>query len=263
MKDPIERQGVIDAIKAIPDGNWSSKRYVTAIKELPSAQQEVTEEEVKEYCRKRCLSIIDSALLKKYASAQPEQTDCDYCHEDSDGYVKPIEKNGHAFVRFGNGYNAGFEAGQRDLMLEKLPAAQPSFSQPHENDHSADDSKKAVQPEPCEDTISRKAAIKCCTFGRTSLGLIDELRRLPSVTPEQRWIPCNDRLPEDGERVLATHLGGLNPDRQVIEHIYKNEEFTLGWDMDMNKDSPTFGQRYMGKVVAWMPLPEPYGGEQE
>ena len=26
---------------------------------------------------------------------------CDYCNEDSDGYVKPLEKNGHAFVRFG------------------------------------------------------------------------------------------------------------------------------------------------------------------
>lgn len=121
----------------------------------------------------------------------------------------------------------------------------------------------SAQSEPCDDAVSRKAAIKCCTFGRTSLGLIDELRRLPSVTPEQRWIPCNDRLPEDGERVLATHLGGLNPDRQVIEHIYKNGEFTLGWDMDMNKDSPTFGQRYMGKVVAWMPIPEPYTEKQE
>ena len=30
---------------------------------------------------------------------------CEYCNEDSDGYVKPIEKNGHAFVRFGmNGW---------------------------------------------------------------------------------------------------------------------------------------------------------------
>ena len=26
---------------------------------------------------------------------------CEYCHEDLDGYVKPIEKNSHAFVRFG------------------------------------------------------------------------------------------------------------------------------------------------------------------
>lgn len=27
--------------------------------------------------------------------------DCEYCHEDSDGYVFPLEKNGHALVRFG------------------------------------------------------------------------------------------------------------------------------------------------------------------
>ena len=29
------------------------------------------------------------------------QATCEYCHEDFDGYVKSIEKNGHAFVRFG------------------------------------------------------------------------------------------------------------------------------------------------------------------
>ena len=49
--------------------------YYRALSEaihLVSAQSEVTEEEVKEYCRKRGLSIIDSALLKKYASAQTE-----------------------------------------------------------------------------------------------------------------------------------------------------------------------------------------------
>ncbi len=32
------------------------------------------------------------------AEAQPEQTDCEYCHEDSDGYVRPIEKNSHAWL---------------------------------------------------------------------------------------------------------------------------------------------------------------------
>ena len=39
--------------------------------------------------------------VKALPTAQPEQTDCEYCHEDSDGYVKPIEKNCHAFIRFG------------------------------------------------------------------------------------------------------------------------------------------------------------------
>lgn len=43
------------------------------LEDLPSAQPEVTEEAVEEYCRKRCLCIVDSALLKKYASAQPER----------------------------------------------------------------------------------------------------------------------------------------------------------------------------------------------
>ena len=84
---------------------------------------------------------------------------------------------------------------------------------------------------------------------------------LPPAQPEPHWIPVSERVPEDGERVLCTHLGGLNPNRQVIEHIYQSGQFTLGWEMDMNPSSPTFMQRYMGKVVAWMPLPEPYGKE--
>lgn len=30
---------------------------------------------------------------------------CEYCHENSDGYVRPIEKNTHIFVQFGmNGW---------------------------------------------------------------------------------------------------------------------------------------------------------------
>lgn len=36
---------------------------------------------------------------------------CEYCHEDSGGYVKPIEKNNHAFVRFGmNGWELDLKA---------------------------------------------------------------------------------------------------------------------------------------------------------
>ena len=82
-----------------------------------------------------------------------------------------------------------------------------------------------------------------------------------ALSADAEWIPCSERLPKDGERVLATHLGGINPDRQVIEHIYTNGKFTMGWDMDMNVDSPTFGQRYMGEIIAWMPLPAPYNVE--
>ena len=39
------------------------------------------------------------------------QAICEYCHEDFEGYVKPIEKNNHAFVRFGmNGWELDLKA---------------------------------------------------------------------------------------------------------------------------------------------------------
>ena len=72
------------------------------------------------------------------------------------------------------------------------------------------------------------------------------------------WIASKDRLPEDGQKVLATHEGGFNPERQVIEHIFKDGQFTLNWDMDTEIGFPTFGQCYMGEVIAWMLKPEPY-----
>ena len=49
----------------------------------------------------REVMMVSVSELENLPSAQPKQTDCEYCHEDSDGYVKPIEKNCHAFVRFG------------------------------------------------------------------------------------------------------------------------------------------------------------------
>ena len=99
-------------------------------------------------------------------------------------------------------------------------------------------------------------------FSKLSSGQLYDIRRHRANALAAKWIPCSERLPEEGERVLATHLGGVNPNRQVIEHIYQCGEFTCGWDMDMNVGSSTFGQRYMGKVIAWMPLPKPYRGEQ-
>ena len=122
---------------------------------------------------------------------------------------------------------------------------------------------KALEQQPCADAISRQAAIDVADAVWSVIGdknvakVWDQIKDLPSAQPE-RWIPCSERLPEEGERVLATHLGGVNPNKQVIEHIYQCGKFTYGWDMDMNVDSPTFGQRYMGEVIAWMPLPEPY-----
>ena len=44
---------------------------------------------------------LANEIIKQFYQMSPTQESCEYCHEDSDGYVKPIEKNSHAFVRFG------------------------------------------------------------------------------------------------------------------------------------------------------------------
>lgn len=53
-------------------------------------------------------------MISSLSSVQPEpceDTSCPYCHEDSDGYVTPLEKNCHAFIRFGmNGWCLNLQA---------------------------------------------------------------------------------------------------------------------------------------------------------
>ena len=110
-----------------------------------------------------------------------------------------------------------------------------------------------------DDLISRQAAIDAINKafervfawdGTSPLG--DKvLESLPSAQPEQRWIPCSERLPEMGSTVLMQNTGGwmfvatyaVTPKRKywaVLEHDYALDE-----------------------AIAWMPLPEPYKAERE
>lgn len=95
MRDPIERQ---DAIEAMTNTLWhypnecyrNLNEYEFAkglaelgLKSVPSAQQEITEDDVKEYCRKRCLIVVASdfydEMTRRWASAQPEIVRCKDC----------------------------------------------------------------------------------------------------------------------------------------------------------------------------------------
>lgn len=75
-------------------------------------------------------------------------------------------------------------------------------------------------------------------FDRTLLGnnprgvIRATIEDAPSVEPEQRWIPCSERLPKAFEYCLWTTTDG-----KVVYH-YCDGQFS--------------------KYIAWMPLPEPY-----
>ena len=63
---------------------------------------------------------------------------------------------------------------------------------------------------------------------------------LPSAQPEQRWIPCSERLPEERGFYLTTTKD------KAVYCDYWNED--------------NFDRTEM--VIAWMPLPEPYREER-
>jgi hypothetical protein len=71
------------------------------------------------------------------------------------------------------------------------------------------------------------------------------IKHMPTIEPEQRWIPCSERLPEVEELVLVTDDSGgiktVNVDR-CGQYENSDERFWY----------------YTQNAVAWMPRPEPY-----
>ena len=123
------------------------------------------------------------------------------------------------------------------------------------------------------DLIERQAAIDAITeYGSENriYMSVGELKRriealpieaIPSAQPKPQWIPCSERLPEEKQDVLL-----LMPHNMVVgfwEDVlsdggrtwYANSGDGYFTDMDVlnGYDDP----------IAWMPLPEPYGGEQD
>ena len=101
MGDLISRQAAIDAMantlwhyptecyRNLNEYEFAKGLAELGLKSVPSAQPESCEYYA------LCRHGRDESKLRVRLGF------CEYCNEDSDGYVKPIEKNSHAFVRFG------------------------------------------------------------------------------------------------------------------------------------------------------------------
>jgi len=122
-----------------------------------------------------------------------------------------------------------------------------------------------LEQEPCKDCISRQAVLAIA--GDSCLDLdsyedtkefCDEIKELPSVTPQAIWIPVSEKLPKLDEldttvwkqKILITgYLSFDNKKRLFVSEAFIN-------DVINNSVHDTV-------VIAWMPLPKPYKTESE
>ena len=134
-----------------------------------------------------------------------------------------------------------------------------------------------------DDLISREKAINtahsmrkvCDTDGIDDYHdlIVAALKDLP---PSQRWVPCSERLPEDIRPVIVTWK---NTDPKSYYQYIVGKHFTgtacckngkWYWYSSITEDilaeygrcdSEEFDE--IIECIAWMPLPEPWRGEQD
>ena len=91
----------------------------------------------------------------------------------------------------------------------------------------------------------------------------------PTIEPEQRWIPCSERMPEEHEWIGTKRFGTTISDEVYVTfEAPDGQRFADHISFQNGKLSRSDAERmrvwYKGaKPIAWKPLPEPYqGGEQ-
>ena len=106
---------------------------------------------------------------------------------------------------------------------------------------------------------------------------IDWIDAQPTIEPEQRWIPVEERLPDDLAEVNVTWV---NHEPEPYYDFVKDKPFTASavyykgdwyWYSSACVDIlAEYGKNEIDKlddaieITAWMPLPEPYrGGDSE
>lgn len=88
--------------------------------------------------------------------------------------------------------------------------------------------------------------------------LKDMIYDAPTIEPEPKWIPCSERLPEeksDWKTVTVLDESGDTPFTYTSVGYYLSD----GWWI---VDNEPMEEGNLIRVIAWMPLPKPYKGEQ-
>ena len=92
----------------------------------------------------------------------------------------------------------------------------------------------------------------------------DVIEQMSAVQPEQRWIPCSERLPDRFGKMLVTFIPAAGTIWTRV--IIANYSDLMGiakpcfWIGNVGKSDFA---NITSRVVAWMPLPEPYKGDEQ
>ena len=127
------------------------------------------------------------------------------------------------------------------------------------------------------DLISRQAAIEALDeieaevadgYGYQYAKWREYFVEMPSAQPEQRWIPCSERLPGEHEWLGTKKFGTtISNEVYVTFEAPDGQRFAKHISFQNGKLSPVDEQRMKvcfngAKPIAWMPLPEPYREER-
>lgn len=111
------------------------------------------------------------------------------------------------------------------------------------------------------DLIDRQAVIEALreTFKRnptTAIRAMETIRALPSA---QQWIPCSERLPEDYVDVLVWFEYFRYGDYNCLYQTWGIGDYSEEYGSWMVNHESGWNKL---RVIAWMPLPEPWKGEE-
>ena len=113
-----------------------------------------------------------------------------------------------------------------------------------------------MKPQRLIDADALKEYIDCghlrnpCEVCFSERDVVDLIDAQPTIDAEPHWIPCSERLPEVRQWVLCQCRAGI----MDVLRLTENGSWYKGYP----------NAEYMGGfVVAWMPLPKPYEGDNK
>lgn len=118
-------------------------------------------------------------------------------------------------------------------------------------------------PEKKEELVQRLAAYEDTGLDPEQIRELDKLyAELCKELAKYRWIPVTERLPEDEEdeeALVLIQVSGKPTNNITLEDALMMASYNVddGWILEM------YPEWEGARPVAWMPLPEPYGGERK